>query len=91
MNAGMLTKPLRNLGNSSLHSTSDREGERAVREDGRSRGLHRSADVEIGAMESDNAGSKPELVCAPCWICLEDGPDENGEPLVRDCAPLVSD
>ena len=26
------------------------------------------------------------LVCAPCWICLEDGPDDNGEPLVRDCA-----
>ena len=60
-------------------------GREGVREDGR-RGLHRSADVEIGAMESDNAGSKPELVCAPCWICLEDGPDENGEPLVRDCA-----
>lgn len=29
---------------------------------------------------------KPPLVCAPCWICLEDGPDEAGEPLVRDCA-----
>ena len=26
------------------------------------------------------------LKCAPCWICLEDGPDENGEPLVRGCA-----
>ena len=29
---------------------------------------------------------KPPLVCAPCWICLEDGPDEKGEPLIRDCA-----
>ena len=26
------------------------------------------------------------LVCAPCWICLEDGPDDNGAPLVRDCS-----
>ena len=23
---------------------------------------------------------------ASCWICLEDGPDETGAPLVRDCA-----
>ena len=28
----------------------------------------------------------PALVCAPCWICLEDGPDEKGEPLVRECS-----
>jgi len=27
------------------------------------------------------------LTCAPCWICLEDGPDEaEGDPLVRVCA-----
>ena len=32
------------------------------------------------------AENEPPLVCAPCWICLEDGPDEAGEPLVRDCA-----
>ena len=25
-------------------------------------------------------------VCAPCWICLEDGPNEAGEPLIRACA-----
>ena len=31
-------------------------------------------------------GNKPPLVCAPCWICLEDGPDEAGEPLIRVCA-----
>lgn len=29
---------------------------------------------------------KSPLVCAPCWICLEDGPDDAGEPLIRDCA-----
>jgi len=37
------------------------------------------------ATASDEA-KPPTLVCAPCWICLEDGPDDNGEPLVRDCA-----
>ena len=41
------------------------------------------------ASEAANANDEakpPALVCAPCWICLEDGPDDNGEPLVRDCA-----
>ena len=23
---------------------------------------------------------------AACWICLEEGPDEKGKPLIRDCA-----
>lgn len=32
------------------------------------------------------AAGRPPLVCAPCWICLEDGPDEAGEPLIRECA-----
>ena len=35
---------------------------------------------------TDDEAKPPTLVCAPCWICLEDGPDDNGEPLVRDCA-----
>ena len=39
------------------------------------------------ASEAANDEAKPPaLVCAPCWICLEDGPDDKGEPLVRDCA-----
>ena len=41
------------------------------------------------ASEAANANDEakpPALVCAPCWICLEDGPDDNGEPLVRDCS-----
>ena len=45
------------------------------------------------ATANDEASSKPPtttttttLVCAPCWICLEDGPDDDGEPLVRNCA-----
>lgn len=36
--------------------------------------------------ESREDEAQPRLVCAPCWICLEEGPDEAGEPLVRDCA-----
>ena len=28
----------------------------------------------------------PPLVCAPCYICLEDGPDEAGQPLIRACS-----
>ena len=35
---------------------------------------------------ANDEAEPPALVCAPCWICLEDGPDDNGEPLVRDCA-----
>lgn len=35
-------------------------------------------------MASDS--SKPALICAPCYICLEGGSDESGEPLVRDCS-----
>ena len=23
---------------------------------------------------------------AACWVCLDDGPDEDGNPLVRDCS-----
>ena len=41
------------------------------------------------ASEAENANDEakpPALVCAPCWICLEDGPDDDGQPLVRDCA-----
>ena len=34
----------------------------------------------------DKANAKPPLVCAPCYVCLEDGADEAGEPLVRDCS-----
>ena len=59
------------------------------------RGIRRSSSFSSPAMASEpepepvpqaaNA-DKPPLVCAPCWICLEDGPDEAGEPLVRDCA-----
>ena len=30
--------------------------------------------------------TEPALVCAPCWICLEDGPDEAGQPLIRECS-----
>ena len=26
------------------------------------------------------------LICAPCYICLEDGPDEAGQPLIRACS-----
>ena len=36
--------------------------------------------------DDGGANAKPPLVRAPCWICLEEGPDEAGEPLVRDCA-----
>ena len=25
-------------------------------------------------------------VDASCWLCLEEGPDESGKPLVRDCS-----
>ena len=28
----------------------------------------------------------PPLICAPCYICLEDGPDEKGQPLIRACS-----
>ncbi len=35
---------------------------------------------------SKEEATPPALVCAPCWICLEDGPDDSGAPLVRDCA-----
>ena len=31
-------------------------------------------------------GAATKLICAPCWICLEEGPDEAGEPLVRNCS-----
>ena len=44
----------------------------------------------VATMNTDaddgGANAKPPLICAPCWICLEEGPDEAGEPLVRDCA-----
>ena len=40
----------------------------------------------LQAAAATTAADKPPLVCAPCWICLEDGPDETGEPLIRDCA-----
>ena len=26
------------------------------------------------------------LICAPCYICLEDGPDEADQPLIRACS-----
>ena len=45
--------------------------------------------VTTMASEAANANEEakpPALICAPCWICLEDGPDDDGEPLVRDCA-----
>ena len=38
------------------------------------------------AANANDTAKPPALVCAPCWICLEDGPDDNGEPLVRDCS-----
>ena len=43
--------------------------------------------VTAAAMSSDNAnGTAHALVCAPCYICLEDGPDEEGKPLIRNCS-----
>lgn len=53
--------------------------------------LNSSADTcgkpdEVVEPKAVTAANKPALVCAPCWICLEDGPDESGEPLVRDCS-----
>ena len=26
------------------------------------------------------------LICAPCYVCLEGGPDEKGQPLIRSCS-----
>ena len=56
--------------------------------------LVRCQDTKLGKptkMASDtdtcNTDRKPSaLICAPCWVCLEDGPDEAGEPLVRNCS-----
>ena len=28
----------------------------------------------------------PDANAPSCWICLEEGPDETGAPLVRDCS-----
>ena len=36
---------------------------------------------------SAKVGDVPQsLVCAPCYICLENGPDEDGRPLIRKCS-----
>lgn len=52
-----------------------------------------ASEAENAKTNANDEASKPPtttgttvLVCAPCWICLEDGPDDDGQPLVRDCA-----
>ena len=43
--------------------------------------------VSPPAASSGKVGDEaPPLICAPCYICLEDGPDEEGKPLIRECS-----
>ena len=43
--------------------------------------------VSSPAATSAKVGDEaPALICAPCYICLEDGPDEKGQPLIRACS-----
>jgi hypothetical protein len=39
------------------------------------------ADAENAPRSANADGNAPS-----CWICLEEGPDETGAPLVRDCS-----
>ena len=39
------------------------------------------ADAENAPRSANGDGNAPS-----CWICLEEGPDDTGAPLVRDCS-----